>query len=250
MFAIVLAVFGAFALGAFYIGIIYSTYDTGYAKSGRILAFVSTGMLLASTLLLFYASIPTPAIRFGHALVDDLIDSAILAPIVEETVKLWAFYFLFFRHNPRISPYEGMFSFALLGLGFAIVENSDYSSGTSSEMIIRGGSSEIMYCRSFPGHVLFNGIAGYWIGHSGHGAAKEGGKALPSKSSGSSHMSLDLDFIGKGYMIALGAHAAWNAFATLPGGGWRPPFCSDWCPIVSTCTGDTCAWPTPWLNGK
>ncbi|HUU28642.1 MAG TPA: PrsW family glutamic-type intramembrane protease [archaeon] len=216
MLEFIMAAVGAVGLGAFYIAILYNTYDISYTKSRRILGLVSVGLAVPLALSFFYAFFPIWGLTFGNESFDRFFQAAVAAPIMEESFKLWFFYLIFFRKKPQMGPFEGMFSFALVGLGFAVVEDCDYIIGyLFSHSGDPNAYFKIMYYRSFPMHVLFDGIAGYWIGHAGTGFFNQKGKQNNRPQNATGTPSINWDFIAKGYGIALGAHAAWNFIATV-----------------------------------
>ena len=211
-----MAIIGAVGIGVFYIAILYNTYNVTYTKSRRILNLVSVGMATPLALMLFYAFIPMYSITFGSEIIDDLFHSVLTAPIMEESFKLWIFYLVFFRKKPHMGPFEGMFSFAIIGLGFAIVEDCDYIIDVLfTEGDDPGTYAGIMFARSFPGHMLFDGIAGYWIGHAGKEFFEREQQKKTRRFKADTLPEMNWNFIAKGYSIALAAHASWNFILTV-----------------------------------
>jgi len=130
-----------------------------------------------------------------------------LAASIEEAMKLSAFLLTGWRFKfpNAIEPLDFAIYFGILGAGFAIYEDFWYIFSVSYPSWISGDPyrfSEVFHgivlARAFPGHILFNGLAGFLIGR---------GRTSPLPSR--------IGWIGGGLAIAILSHAAFNRIAEL-----------------------------------
>jgi hypothetical protein len=97
----------------------------------------------------------------------------VMGPIVEEAVKFALFAATVFRlgYPNLIEPLDYAIFFGILGVGFGIYEDFWYIFGGTYSSWISGDAGHFRevfrwaaYARSFPGHVLFDALAGFLIG--------------------------------------------------------------------------------------
>jgi RsiW-degrading membrane proteinase PrsW (M82 family) len=78
--------------------------------------------------------IGTPFVTQDNLLAVDLVEGAVVAPIVEEVVKALALLWLYFRRRSEFDgPLDGLIYGALVGFGFAMTENFLYFLGAFDE---------------------------------------------------------------------------------------------------------------------
>jgi len=94
----------------------------------------------------------------------------VVAP-VEETVKLLAVRLGAYRSDSFDAVVDGAVYGAFAGLGFATIENAIYigqqylnAAGTGAVPLLRAGSTAVSRTLAGPGHVLYSGFAGYYLG--------------------------------------------------------------------------------------
>ncbi len=89
---------------------------------------------------------------------EGVISSAVVAPVIEETVKFLVVFLAVYRHPEFDEPVDGIVYAAAAGLGFASIENILY--------VMEGGVAVgiIRAVASVPGHVVFSCIWGYALG--------------------------------------------------------------------------------------
>ena len=149
--------------------------------------------------------IPISALA-GSAFTYDFLGSAVAAPLVEETAKGLAVLILFiFIRREFDSPVDGLVYGGMAGFGFAAVENFFYFLSAYDE----GGMGAVFglaFLRAFLfglNHAMFTGFTG--VGLAMALETKKGpGKLL---------------YPVLGFILAVGAHAFHNAFATISGYG-------------------------------
>jgi len=130
-----------------------------------------------------------------------------LAAAIEEVMKFSAFFLTGWRFGfpNTIEPLDYAIYFGILGVGFAIYEDFWYIFSVSYPSWMAGDPyrfSEIFHgiviARAFPGHILFNGLAGFLVGRSRAGR-------LPVR----------IGWIAGGFALALLCHVAFNRIAAI-----------------------------------
>jgi RsiW-degrading membrane proteinase PrsW (M82 family) len=95
------------------------------------------------------------------------------AGLVEETVKFAAMLLTVWRYRfpDAVEPLDFAIFFGLLGVGFGVYEDFWYIFGGSYDLWLQGDLGRfgevfnaLLAARAFPGHILFNGLAGFLIG--------------------------------------------------------------------------------------
>ena len=101
------------------------------------------------------------------------VGRAVIAPIVEESAKFLVFALTVrrLRYPNLIEPLDYAVLFGILGLGFGVYEDFWYIFGPSYPSWVAGDHGHFLevfrwmvYARSFPGHILFNALAGFLLG--------------------------------------------------------------------------------------
>jgi RsiW-degrading membrane proteinase PrsW (M82 family) len=153
-------------LSVIYITLLYRSNRHRRLPVAPLLAVFSVGMLAVVVAVLFYRLIP--GLR-----PTGLVGAALIAPLVEEAVKLGLFSLTARRlgYPSLIEPLDYAIYYGILGVGFAIYEDFWYIFETSYPSWISGDAGRFFevfrwmaYARSFPGHVLFDAIAGFLLG--------------------------------------------------------------------------------------
>ena len=89
---------------------------------------------------------------------EGIVSSAVVAPVVEESVKFLVVFLAVYRHPEFDEPMDGIVYAAAAGLGFASIENILYvAEGGVAVGIVRA-------IASVPGHVVFSCIWGFALG--------------------------------------------------------------------------------------
>jgi len=149
-----------------------------------------------------FAVIPVVAVKRFVPLVPAATGGLFLRAAIEEVTKFSAFFLTGwrFRFPNAIEPLDYAIYFGILGVGFAIYEDFwyifsvSYPSWTAGDPyrfseIFRG----IILARAFPGHILFDGIAGFLVGRGRVG-----------------RMRSRIGWVGGGFAIALLSHVGFN----------------------------------------
>jgi len=132
------------------------------------------------------------------------------AGLIEEGVKFLVLFATIWRFGfPDLAePIDLAVYFGVLGAGFGIYEDFWYIFSGSYNVWIEGDIgrfhevfSAIVLARSFPGHILFNGIAGYLIGHARFLSARRDRVA----------------WLVGGFALAVGLHGSFNLVAGAGG---------------------------------
>lgn len=89
---------------------------------------------------------------------EGVFSSAVVAPVVEESVKFLVVFLAVYRHPAFNEPMDGIVYATAAGLGFATIENILY--------VLEGGIAVgiIRAVASVPGHVVFSCIWGFALG--------------------------------------------------------------------------------------
>ena len=153
-------------LSLIYIALLYRSHPFRRLPLVPILTTFVAGMMAVVPVIVVYRLIPglEP---------EGLRGAVLVAPLVEESVKLLLFALTARRlgYPSLIEPLDYAIHFGVLGVGFAIYEDFWYIFGNTYPSWISGDYSHFLevfrwlaYARSFPGHVLFNAMAGFLIG--------------------------------------------------------------------------------------
>lgn len=109
----------------------------------------------------------TPLLQNPSALAADLMEGAVVAPIVEELAKGMALLWIFYRYRQEFDGVlDGLVYGALVGFGFAMTENFFYFVGTFMESGW-GGLTALIYLRAVVfglNHALYTGLMGIGLG--------------------------------------------------------------------------------------
>jgi protease PrsW len=123
------------------------------------------GLILRSVLYGFLAVLPAAAIELGIGAVlperatlgSRLLNAFVVAGLVEESVKLYFIRRYILRRREFDELADGIVYAVCVSMGFAFVENFLYGYRDAG----------ILFARAFsavPGHALFSGIMGYYVG--------------------------------------------------------------------------------------
>lgn len=154
------------ALSLVYIALLYRSHPFRRLPLVSVFATFIVGMLAVVPVMLVYRLIP-------GLKPDGMLGALLTAPLVEESVKLSLFAWTAKRlgYPSLIEPLDFAITFGILGVGFAIYEDFWYIFGNSYPSWVSGDISRftevfrwMMYARSFPGHILFDALAGFFIG--------------------------------------------------------------------------------------
>ncbi|MGA2545900.1 MAG: PrsW family glutamic-type intramembrane protease [Rectinemataceae bacterium] len=123
------------------------------------------GLIGRSVLYGFLAVMPAAAIEFGIGLVaperstvsSHLFYAFAVAGLIEESVKLYFIRRYLFRRREFDERADGIVYAICVSMGFAFVENLLYGYRDTGVLLVRAISA-------VPGHALFSGIMGYYIG--------------------------------------------------------------------------------------
>jgi len=130
---------------------------------------------------------------------------------IEEAVKLLALFVTVWplRYPDAIEPYDFVLLFGILGAGFGVYEDFSYIFSGSYPAWIEGDAlrfrfvfGSLMMARSLPGHILFNALAGAFLGWARFRAV--GWRRVP--------------WIAGGFFVAVCLHALYNVIAVY--GRW------------------------------
>ena len=163
----------AFITIAFIVALYLS--DSKHRESGVNVGIgVMAGILSAFFVLIIRTLMPTPfGIYDSSSLLAVLDQSFFRAGFLEELIK-YLFFFVFFWNMPFEEfpeKYDGMLYFGSIGGGFALYEDFLYIFSRTNYFWQLGKAAKsetvfqsMMLYRSFPGHILFGALAGYFIG--------------------------------------------------------------------------------------
>jgi hypothetical protein len=191
------------ALSLIYIGLLYHSHPLRRLPIVSIFTTFAVGMLAVIPVMLLY--------RFLPGLHREGIQGAVLvAPVIEEAIKflLFAITVRHLGYPSLIEPLDYAIFFGVLGLGFGVYEDFWYIFGNSYSSWISGDHSRFIevfrwmaYARSFPGHILFNAIAGFLVGW---GICRAEGRSRWAWFAGA-------------FITAVLAHSLFNLAASQPG---------------------------------
>jgi len=154
------------ALSIVYIALLYRSHPFRRLPLVSVFMTFAVGMLAVVPVILVYRIVP--GIK-----PEGVLGAVLVAPLVEESVKLLLFALTARRlgYPSLIEPLDYAIAFGIMGVGFAIYEDFWYIFGNTYPSWISGDYSHFLevfrwmaYARSFPGHVLFNAMAGFLIG--------------------------------------------------------------------------------------
>ena len=153
-------------LSVVYIALLYRSHPFHRLPMAPVLTTFIVGMISVIPVLLLYRAIPP--LRM-----DGVLGTVLIAPLVEESIKLAAFGVTARRlgYPTLVDALDYAVLFGVLGVGFAVYEDFWYIFGSSYSSWVSGDLDRfyevfrwITVARSFPGHILFNAIAGLVIG--------------------------------------------------------------------------------------
>ncbi|TFH09151.1 MAG: PrsW family intramembrane metalloprotease, partial [Candidatus Atribacteria bacterium] len=154
------------ALSLLYIALLYRSHPHRRLPLVSVLTTFVVGMLTVAPVILLYRLIPGLSS-------DGPLGSLVIGPVIEESAKLLVFAITVRRlgYPSLIEPLDYAIFFGILGLGFGVYEDFWYIFGTTYPSWIAGNQSHFLevfrwmaYARSFPGHILFNALAGFLLG--------------------------------------------------------------------------------------
>ena len=191
------------ALSLIYIALLYRSHPFRRLPLVSVFSKFIVVMLAVVPVILVYRLIP--GLRLGG-----LWSALLVAPLIEESVKLLLFAWTARRlgYPSLIEPLDYAIYFGILGVGFAVYEDFWYIFGNTYSSWVAGDYSHFIevfrwmaYARSFPGHVLFNAIAGFLIGW---GACQVKGRAR-------------WVWYASAFLVAAGTHSLFNLVASQSG---------------------------------
>jgi len=153
-------------LSAIYIALLYRSHRYRRPPIAPLLVAFTMGMLAVIPVVLIYRLVPGL-----HP--DGMLGAVAIAPWLEEAVKLLLFLTMARRlgYPTLIEPLDYAILFGVLGVGFSVYEDFWYIFGGSYPSWISGDVGRfsevfrwLIYARSFPGHLLFDAVAGFLIG--------------------------------------------------------------------------------------
>ncbi|MFC2077740.1 PrsW family glutamic-type intramembrane protease [Candidatus Bipolaricaulota bacterium] len=166
------------ALSLVYIYLLYRSHPFRRIPSGPTLLAFAVGMVAVVPVVAFRRVVPLGPIESSVWIL-------ILAAAIEEGAKLLVALATIWRYRfPNVvEPLDFAIYFGVLGVGFGIYEDfwyifsATYTSWIAGDIgrfneVFRG----IALARAFPGHILFNGIAGFLLGYAffANGARRRG----------------------------------------------------------------------------
>lgn len=161
------AIYLASGLSLTYIFLLYRSNPLRRLPASRVTISFVVGMLAVIPVLLIKRALPLPE---GPS----LFTSFVSAGMIEEGVKfaLMAVTIWRFPFPDLAEPLDVAIYFGILGVGFGIYEDFSYLfSGTYS--VWKAGDigqfhralQVLVMARAFPGHILFDSLAGFLVGH-------------------------------------------------------------------------------------
>ncbi|RAY13908.1 PrsW family intramembrane metalloprotease [Actinomadura craniellae] len=170
------------------------------------------GALILNTAGLLYVTVPIFGEDEGHA-----VSATLGAPLIEETLKgLVLFGLLWYRRNEIDGFVDGIIYAAMVGLGFAMMENVTYYMRAYEE----GGAQQLQAVFVLRGviaplsHPLFTSMIGLGVAYA---ATHRRGRVIAPV---------------LGLLGAMVLHGLWNGAATLGGGGLLIVYLLDFCILV------------------
>lgn len=185
-----------------YIAVLYRSHPFRRLPVAAILVTFTLGMLTVIPVVLLNRLLPALDPQ-------SLVKTVVVAPAAEELVKMIVFLLTARRlsYPTLIEPLDWAILFGVLGVGFGVYEDFWYIFGHSYPSWISGDHGRfvevfrwMMYARSFPGHLLFNTLAGFLLGWG-------------IRSSGT----LRWSWVAGAYVVAVGSHSLFNLAAGRPG---------------------------------
>jgi len=191
------SIYWSSALSLAYIYLLYRSHPLRRIPTVPMMTVFVVGML---------SVLPVVVVRRVLPLDVGALDPVFVAPLLEEAVKLAVFAAAIrrLRFPDVIEPLDIAVYLGVLGVGFGIYEDFSYVFAASAPSWTTGDVarfSEVfrwaVVARAFPGHILFNGIAGFFVGE---------GLLDPRR------WRRLAGWIA-GFAVAVAAHAAFNAVA-------------------------------------
>ena len=154
----------------FFYGYLISRLDRFGSISSRVISLsFLCGMASIPLVIVVQKLLPIHVLVIKNDLVESILDCYIWAGFIEESGKLYIFLFVLYELKQFRLPVHGIILFSLCGLGFAVVENILYMTWiTFSTLANKGNLTESIMLgalfRGLPGHILFDAIAGFFLG--------------------------------------------------------------------------------------
>lgn len=154
------------AMSLITIALLYHSHPFRRLPVAPLLSTFAIGMLAVVPVTLLHQLVPS-------LIPEGMLGAILVAPWIEESVKLLLFIVTVRRlgYPSLIEPLDYAIFFGVLGLGFGVYEDFWYIFGMSYPSWIAGDEHRFVevfrwmaYARSFPGHVLFNAMAGFLVG--------------------------------------------------------------------------------------
>lgn len=192
------SVYLASALSVAFVLLLYRSNPHRRLPMAPVFVAFSAGLLSVVPVVLLRTVLPLEALSPGGSAVG-------VAPAIEEAVKFVVFFAIVWRFPfpTLVEPIDVAILFGILGVGFGIYEDFWYIFGTSYDSWVAGDLVRfrqvlrgILYARAFPGHILFDAIAGFLLGAVRFRFRERAGKVLG---------------IAAAFFIAILLHGAFNA---------------------------------------
>ena len=196
------SIYLASALSVFYILLLYRSNPLRRLPTTTITVAFALGMLTVVPLVLVRSVFPS-----GDA--GSAFSAYVNAGLVEEGFKFLVMLLTIWRLRfPDIAePLDFAIYFGVLGVGFGIYEDFWYIFGGSYGAWTAGDISrfnelyrEIVFARAFPGHILFDGLAGCLVGYA---YFAEGTRKVA--------------WLAGGFILAVALHGSFNVIAVAGG---------------------------------
>ena len=190
-------------LSLFYIYLLYRSHPWRRLPATTVTLTFVVGMLSVIPVALLRAVLPVG--REATA-----FTAYVSAGMVEEAVKFAAMGLTVWRYRfpDAVEPLDFAIFFGILGLGFGVYEDFWYVFGGSYDLWLQGdlgrfteAFNALVAARAFPGHILFNALAGFLIG-----AARALGRDK-----------MRSVYLMGAFLLAVAAHGTFNLIAAVGG---------------------------------
>lgn len=193
----------ASGLSLLYIFLLYRTNPLRRLPATTVTVTFTLGMIALIPVTLIHRLLPLDG---GGP----FFSAYVSAGLIEEGVKFLVMGFTIwrFRFPDLAEPIDLVIYFGILGVGFGVYEDFWYLFGGSYPFWSAGESVEfhralqgLLLARSFPGHILFNALAGYLVGRA---------RFLTRSRD-------RLPWLVGAFLLAVGLHGSFNLIATFGG---------------------------------
>ena len=197
------AIYISSGLSLLYIFLLYRSNPLRRLPGPTVTLSFALGMAAVIPVVLLRHLLPVehPAAPFSAYVGAGLIEEGVKFLVMATTI--WRFGFPDLAEPIDLATY-----FGVLGAGFGIYEDFWYIFSGSYNVWIEGDIGRfhevfgaIIRARSFPGHILFNGIAGYLVGHARFVRVRRA----------------QLFWLAGGFSLAIGLHGTFNLIAGAGG---------------------------------